>query len=82
MDIAALSIGMSQNAVNTAASIALLKMQMNTGEETSNNLLEMAKSRETVILDEDGTMMYVSYVKTLGGSAAWAAGTKPEDYYK
>ena len=42
----------------------------------------MAKSRETVILDEDGTMMYVSYVKTLGGSAAWAAGTKPEDYYK
>ena len=44
MDIAALSIGMSQNAVNTAASIALLKMQMNTGEETSNNLLEMAKT--------------------------------------
>lgn len=43
MDIAALSIGMSQSAVNTAASIALLKMQMNTGEETSNNLLEMAK---------------------------------------
>ena len=44
MDIAALSIGMSQNAVNTAASIALLKIQMNTGEETSNNLLEMAKT--------------------------------------
>ena len=44
MDIAALSIGMSQNAVNTAASIALLKMQMNTGEETSINLLEMAKT--------------------------------------
>lgn len=44
MDIAALSIGMSQGAVNTAASIALLKMQMNTGEETSNNLLEMAKT--------------------------------------
>ncbi|WP_302647116.1 YjfB family protein [uncultured Clostridium sp.] len=44
MDIAALSIGMSQSAVNTAASIALLKMQMNTGEETSNNLLEMAKT--------------------------------------
>ena len=43
MDIAALSIGMSQSVVNTAASIALLKMQMNTGEETSNNLLEMAK---------------------------------------
>lgn len=44
MDIAALSIGMSQSSVNTAASIALLKMQMNTGEETSNNLLEMAKT--------------------------------------
>lgn len=44
MDIAVLSIGMSQSAVNTAASIALLKMQMNTGEETSNNLLEMAKT--------------------------------------
>ena len=44
MDIAALSIGMSQSAVNTAASIALLKIQMNTGEETSNNLLEMAKT--------------------------------------
>ena len=44
MDIAALSIAMSQSSVNTAASIALLKMQMNTGEETSNNLLEMAKT--------------------------------------
>ena len=44
MDISALSIGMSQSAVNTAASIALLKMQMNTGEETSNNLLEIAKT--------------------------------------
>ena len=44
MDIAALSIGMSQSAVNTAASIALLKMQMNTGEETSNNLLEIAQT--------------------------------------
>ena len=51
-------------------------------EKFARYLLEMAKSRETVILDEDGTMMYVSYVKTLGGSAAWAAGTKPEDYYK
>ena len=44
MDIAALSIAMSQSSVNTAASIALLKMQMNTGEEISNNLLEMAKT--------------------------------------
>ena len=44
MDIAALSIGMSQNAVNTAASIALLKMQMNTDQEVSNNLLEIAQT--------------------------------------
>ena len=44
MDIAALSIGMSQNVVNTATSMALLKMQMNTDQEVSNNLLEMAKT--------------------------------------
>jgi len=43
MDIAALSIGMSQSAVNTATSMALLKMQMNT-EEVSNNLLEIAQT--------------------------------------
>lgn len=45
-------------------------------------LLEMAKSRDTVVLDEDGTMMYVSYVGNLGGSAAWNPFTKPEDYFK
>ena len=45
-------------------------------------LLEMAKSRETVVLDEDGTMMYTKAVKTLGGSSAWSAGMKPESYYK
>ena len=44
MDIAALSIGMSQNAVKTATSMALLKMQMNTDQEVSNNLLEIAQT--------------------------------------
>lgn len=44
MDISALSIGMSQNAVNTATSMALLKMQMNTDQEVSNNLLEIAQT--------------------------------------
>jgi len=44
MDIAALSIGMSQNVVNTATSMALLKMQMNTDQEVSNNLLEIAQT--------------------------------------
>ncbi len=45
-------------------------------------LLEMAESRETVVLDEDGTMMFVSNVTTLGGSKGWAPFTKPEDYFK
>ena len=44
MDIAALSIGMSQIVVNTATSMALLKMQMNTDQEVSNNLLEIAQT--------------------------------------
>ena len=44
MDIEALSIGMSQSAVNTATSMALLKMQMNTDQEVSNNLLEIAQT--------------------------------------
>ena len=44
MDIAALSIGMSQSAVNTATSMALLKMQMTTDQEVSNNLLEIAQT--------------------------------------
>lgn len=44
MDIAELSIGMSQSAVNTATSMALLKMQMNTDQEVSNNLLEIAQT--------------------------------------
>ena len=35
---------MSQSAVNTATSMALLKMQMNTDQEVSNNLLEIAQT--------------------------------------
>jgi len=45
-------------------------------------LLENAKSRETVVLEDDGTMMYVSAVGTLGGSRAWSEGTTPDEYYK
>ena len=48
-------------------------------EKFARYLLEQAKSKETAVIDEDGTMMYVSYVTTLGGSSAWSAGTKPED---
>ena len=51
-------------------------------EKFGKHLLEMAKNKETVILEEDGTMMYTKSVKTLGGSAAWAAGTTPNEYYQ
>ena len=50
-------------------------------DEVGKYLLEMAKSRETVVLDEDGTMMYVKAVQTLGGSSGWGAGTLPDDYF-
>ena len=40
-------------------------------EKFARYLLEMAKSRETVILDEDGTMMYVSYVKMCIRDSDW-----------
>lgn len=50
-------------------------------EQMSRYLLEKAAAGDPV-LDEDGTMMFFSYVTTLGGSAAWAPFTKPEDYYK
>ena len=50
-------------------------------EMVSAYLLEQAKKKEPVI-DEDGTMMWLMYVQTLGGSEAWAPFTKPEDYYK
>lgn len=59
MDIGALSMGMSQSALSSAMSIALLKMQMNTGEETSNNLLEMAK---TMAVEPDKGLNLDKYV--------------------
>ena len=51
------------------------------GELVSKYLLEQAAAN-TPVLDEDGTMMYLSAVTTLGGSKAWRPFTKPEDYYK
>lgn len=51
------------------------------GEQMARYLLEKAAAHEPV-LDEDGTMMYFMAVQNLGGSAAWAPFTKPEDYYK
>ncbi len=51
-------------------------------EKVAIYLLEMAKSRETVVLDEDGTMMFVSKIQDLGGTRAWRPFTKPEDYFK
>ena len=47
----------------------------------AKDLIEKAKAGNP-ILDDDGTMMYVSYVSSLGGQYAWAPFTKPEDYYK
>lgn len=51
------------------------------GQQMATYLLEKAKAHEPV-LDEDGTMMFFMAVSTLGGSDAWKAFTKPEDYYK
>lgn len=51
-------------------------------ESFAEYLLERAKNRETVEIDEDGTMMWVSAVNTLGGSDGWSRTTRPEDYYK
>lgn len=44
MDIAALSMNMSQSKVQEAASIALMKMAMNTGKETAVQMTEMMKN--------------------------------------
>lgn len=52
-------------------------------ESLGRYLLEQAaKGREYAVLDEDGTMMWCMYVSSNGGSSAWSAFTKPEDYYK
>lgn len=49
-------------------------------QEVAKHLLELAQ-KEQPILDEDGTMMWVSYVNILGGTRGWAQFTKPEEYY-
>lgn len=51
------------------------------GQLLAKYLLEKAAAKDPV-LDEDGTMMWVSAVKDLGGSSAWSPFTKPEDYFK
>lgn len=51
-------------------------------EQMAAYLLEKAQSRETVVLDEDGTMMYFMAVESMGGTKGWAPFTKPEDYFK
>jgi len=50
-------------------------------QTVAKELLQQAENG-TPVIDEDGTMMWVMYVNTLGGDKAWAAFTKPEDYYK
>lgn len=44
MDIAALSMAMSQSRVQESAGIAVMKMAMNIGKETSNQMTEMMKN--------------------------------------
>ncbi|MPM40325.1 hypothetical protein SDC9_86965 [bioreactor metagenome] len=44
MDIGALSMVMSQSRVQEAAGLAVMKMAMNTGKETSAQLTEMLKN--------------------------------------
>ncbi len=44
MDIGALSIAMSQSRVQEAAGLAVMKLAMNRGKETSTQLAEMLKS--------------------------------------
>lgn len=50
-------------------------------QQVARELIKRAQAKDPV-LDEDGTMMWVSYVTTLGGKEAWYAYTKPETYYK
>lgn len=44
MDIAALSMAMSQSRVKESAGIAVMKMAMNTGKETAVQMTEMMKN--------------------------------------
>lgn len=53
------------------------------GEQFGKYLLEQAKKgREYAVIDENGTMMWVNYVTTNGGTAKWTWTTTPEEYYK
>lgn len=44
MDIAALSMAMSQSRIQEAAGIAVMNMAINTGKETGTQMTEMLKS--------------------------------------
>jgi len=44
MDIAALSMAMSQSKVQTAAGIAVMKMAMDTGKESATQMTEMIEN--------------------------------------
>lgn len=44
MDIAALSMVMSQSKAHTAASIAVMKIAMNTGKENASQMTEMLQT--------------------------------------
>ncbi|WP_186429909.1 YjfB family protein [Clostridium sp. BSD9I1] len=44
MDIAGLSVAMSQSKVQDAASLAVMKLAMNTGKETAAQMTEMLQS--------------------------------------
>ena len=44
MDIAALSMGMSQSSVQQSAGIAVMKMAMDTGKENATKMTEMMKN--------------------------------------
>ncbi|WP_097025874.1 YjfB family protein [Clostridium peptidivorans] len=44
MDIAGLSMAMSQSKVKDAASLAVMKLAMNTGKENAAQMTEMLKS--------------------------------------
>lgn len=49
-------------------------------QKVAKQLLDAAM-KETPVLDEDGSMMWVSYVNILGGTRGWSQFTKPEEYY-
>lgn len=53
------------------------------GEKFGKYLLEQAKlGIEHAVVDDNGTMMWVNYVSTSGGTSAWTMKTTPEEYYK